>query len=355
MIIGFVAIARSDELAGGGPFLRRQMVWSVLAIVAALAAAVPNYRVFGRTSPALYAVALGLLVAVYFFPAVNGARRWIRLGPIGVQPSDLAKVALVLVLARCLMYRTDLRRLRGLVAPVGLTLLPALLVVGEPDLGTALVFVPVLFVMLFVAGARARHLAGLALTGACLLPALWGQMSLEQQTRVTSLFDQAGPNETARGDAYHLRQAKQVMALGGWCGSLVAGQAVDDPGAYHLPEARSDFILCVVGERMGLVGIAVVLGLYGLFIGRGLAIAEATREPFARLAAAGLVTLVAVQAGVNTAMTVGLLPITGLSLPWISYGGSGLVTAGIIVGLLVSLAVRPGYEVTNEPFRYAAD
>jgi rod shape determining protein RodA len=241
----------------------------------------------------------------------------------------------------------------GLLLPLGLTLLPVLLILREPDLGTALVFLPVLFVMLFAAGARRVDLARLALVGLLALPLLWTQMSLEQQSRVISLFEQAGPGELATGDAYHLRQAKQMLALGGAWGSLAVGQAVDDPAVYHLPEARGDFIFCVLGERLGLPGIAGVLGLFTLLVWRGMAVAAATREPFGRLVAVGLVTLVAVQVLINTGMTVGLLPITGLSLPLVSYGGSGLVAQGLVLGLLLNIGLRPGYEMTNEPFRYA--
>ena len=351
---GWLGIARCEEITGGsGRFLRRQIVWSILAAVAMLAVTIPSYRVLCRWSYLFFLLSLGALVLVYFFDPVNGARRWIRLGPLGLQPSEFAKVAFVLAMARYLMYRENYRRPLGLLAPLGLTLLPVVLILREPDLGTALVFLPVLFVMLFVAGARRTDLAWLFAAGLLVAPFLWTQMSLEQQSRVTALFDQAGPGEIARGDAYHLRQAKQMIALGGVWGSLLGGQVVDDPAVYHLPEARSDFIFCVLGERLGIPGIAAVLGLFALLTWRGLALASATREPFGRLVAVGLITLVAVQVLINTGMTVGLLPITGLSLPLISYGGSGLLAHGLVLGLLLSIGLRPGYEVTAEPFSYA--
>jgi len=356
VLAGWLGIARCEGLTGGGGrFLRLQMVWSVLAVVAMVAASVPNYRILCRWSYVVFALGLGLLVAVYFTAPVNGARRWIRFGPVGFQPSEFAKIAFVLALARYLMYRENYRSLVGLLLPLGLTLVPVLLILREPDLGTAAVFLPVMFVMLFAAGARRIDLAGLVLAGLLVLPLLWTQMSLEQKSRVTALFEQAGPGEKAGGDAYHLRQAKQMLALGGVWGSAIAGQAVDDPAAYHLPEARSDFIFCILGERFGLVGIAVVLGLFALLVWRGLAIAGATREPFGRLVAVGLATLVAVQVLINTGMTVGLVPITGLSLPLVSYGGSGLVAQGLLLGLLVNVALRPGYEVAKEPFRYVVE
>ena len=168
------------------------------------------------------------------------------------------------------------------------------------------------------------------------------------------MFSQPGPGEAARAETYQLRQAKQMMALGGVWGSLWTGQSVENPAAYHLPEAQSDFIFCVLVERLGLVGGGVVLGLYGVLVWRGLAIAAATREPFGRLVAAGLTAMLAVQVLASAGMTVGLLPVVGLSLPLVSYGGSGLMTQGLFIGLLINVAVRPGYEVAGEPFRYVS-
>jgi cell division protein FtsW (lipid II flippase) len=354
MGLGWLGIARCEELTGGsGRFLRQQLVWSLLGIAAMLGTTIPSYRILSRWSYAALAVALGLLVLVYFFPPINGARRWIRVGMFSLQPSELAKVAWVLAMARYLMYRENHRRLVGVLWPLALTLVPVVLILREPDLGTALVFLPVLFVMLAAAGASRADLVGLVLAGLLAMPLLWTQMSHEQKSRVTSLFQQAGVGETALGDAYHLRQAKQVLSLGGVWGSLLAGQVVEDPAAYHLPEARTDFIFCILKERLGLPGVALVLGLHAFLVWRGLAIAAATREPFARLVAVGVSSLLAVQVLINTGMTVGLLPITGVSLPLVSYGGSGLLAHSLVLGLLVNIGLRPGYEVAREPFRYA--
>lgn len=353
MIAGWVGIARCEELTGGsGRYFRQQVVWSVLAVAAMFLVSLPSYRVLCRWSPAVFVVALVLLVLVYFFPPINGARRWIRLGPLGLQPSEFAKVAFVLVLARYLMYRDNYRRFLGLLLPLGITMVPVLLILREPDLGTAMVFFPVFFVMLFAAGARRIDLAKLALVGLAALPFLWTQMSLEQQSRVAALFEPSGPGDKVSAEVYHLRQAKQMIALGNVWGSLLKGQAVEDSTVYHLPEARSDFILCVLGERLGLPGLAAILALYALLAWRGLAIAAATREPFGRLVAVGLVSLLAVQVLINTGMAIGLLPITGIPLPLLSYGGSGLLAHGCSLGLLANIGLRPGYELAGEPFRY---
>jgi cell division protein FtsW (lipid II flippase) len=354
--LGWLGIARFEELTdGGGRLLHRQMAYSVLALLAMLGVSLPNYRILCRFSYALFLLALAMLMAVYFFPPINQAHRWIRLGPIGLQPSELAKVAFVLALAQYLMYRENYRRLRGLAAPLALTLVPVLLILKEPDLGTALVFLPVLFAMLFAAGARRKDLAWMVVAGLLTLPLLWTQMSLDQQSRVTALFDQPPPGQRPSDAAYQLYQAKQMRAMGGTWGSLVAGQLTEDQAAYRLPEAQSDFILCVLGERLGLPGLALALGLYVALVWRGLVIAVETREPYGRLMAVGIAALFAVEVLIHSGVSVGLLPITGLSLPLVSYGGSGLLAHALAVGLLLNVGLRPGYEVTNEPFRYVVE
>ncbi|MCX7426933.1 MAG: FtsW/RodA/SpoVE family cell cycle protein [Planctomycetia bacterium] len=352
--LGWLAIARYGDLAGlGGTMLPRQIIWSLLALAAMLGVTIPNYRVACRWSYVLFLMSLALLVAVYFFPPVNNARRWIRFGPVGLQPSEFAKIAYILALARYLMYRENHRHFGGLLLPLALTLLPVALILREPDLGTALIFLPVFFAVLFTAGSRWRDLLGLALVGVIALPALWIGMSREQQSRVTALFAQAGPTDAPDDDTYQLRQAKQMLALGGTWGSLLTGQTVEDPVAYRLPEAQTDFVFCVIGERLGLWGIACTLGLFAILIWRGLAIAAASREPFGRLVATGVTAMLAVEVLINTGMTVGLLPTTGLSLPLVSYGGSGLLAHAIMLGFVLNVGMRPGYEMAGEPFRYA--
>ncbi|HEY1603013.1 MAG TPA: FtsW/RodA/SpoVE family cell cycle protein [Pirellulales bacterium] len=353
LALGWCGIARSEELGDGtGRYLWQQVVWSLVAVAAGWLMLLPSYRVISRYTYAVFAVAIALLVAVYFFPTVHGTHRWLRVGRVGLQPSEFAKVAFVLALARYLMYRDNYRRLRGLLVPLALALVPLVLILREPDLGTSLVFLPVLFAMLYAAGARQRDLVALALCGVAALPVLWTQMSGEQRSRVTALFEQTGPGEKPTDDGYHLFQAKQMLALGGKWGSLLAGEPVDDRAVYHLPEDHTDFVFVVIIERLGWLGALAVLSLEGIVVIRSLMIAEVTREPFGRLAALGLATLVGVQTIINTAMTVGLLPITGLSLPLVSYGGSGLLAHGILLGLLVNIALRPGFEVATAPFRF---
>jgi cell division protein FtsW (lipid II flippase) len=291
---------------------------------------------------------------VYLFPPVNGARRWIRVGPLGFQPSELAKLAFVLALARYLSYRESCRRLAGLIAPVALTLVPVVLVLKEPDLGSALVFLPVLGVMLLAAGARPAHLAAAAMVAFAVAPLLWHEMSREQRSRITALVAQVEAPRQPSDDDYHLYQAKQLMALGGWTGSWLSQTPVADVRARLVPESHTDSVVSVLGERTGLVGVSVVLLLFLALIARLLRIAASSREPFGRLLAVGVATLLGVQATINAGMMVGLLPITGLTLPLVSYGGSSLLVTGASLGLAMSVAVHADYEVGPEPFVYDA-
>lgn len=352
LALGLSCIERAEQWLGtGGVYFRRQLVWSVLAVGAMVAATLPSYRILQRWSYVLFLASLPLLLAVFAFPAVNGSHRWISLGPVNVQPSEFAKLAFVLGLARYLMYRENYRRLPGMVAPVLLALVPTALVLKEPDLGTSLLFLPVLFVMLFAAGARLRNLVLVAGLGLSLVPLFWPHLRSSQRLRITSWLAQEDRGPQPRGAGYQLYQSKVMLAMGGVHGSWRQGDATDNPAAYRLPEARTDFIFSVVGERFGLVGCTATLVLFLVILLRGLSVASATREPFGRLVAVGLVALLGVQVLINTSMTVGLLPITGLTLPVMSYGGSSLLASGLAIGLLLNIAVRPGYEVSREPFR----
>ncbi|HUG91362.1 MAG TPA: FtsW/RodA/SpoVE family cell cycle protein [Planctomycetaceae bacterium] len=352
MAAGLSGIDNGDTLAGRGDYFSRQLVWILLSLPVMFAATLVSYRKLRHASVGLFAASLVLLVAVYFMPARNGAQRWIPLGVMYFQPSELAKLAWIMALAQYLMHRRNYRRLSGLLVPFGLTLLPMLLILREPDLGTALVFLPVLYAMLFAAGARPRHLALVAGLGLCVLPVLWMGMSGEQRSRVVSLFTQRDGGPRPRGDGYHLHQSKQMLVLGGVWGSAVSGRAGDEPQLYHLPAARTDFVFCLVGERWGAAGASAVLAAYLVLFASGLKIAAGTREPFGRLLAVGIVGLLATQAIINTGMTVGLMPITGLTLPLVSYGGSSLLATCVSLGLLMNVGMRRGYEMTGEPFRF---
>lgn len=354
LCIGVNAIARGDELFRLGEFAPRQRMWAVVSVVGFTAAAIWPYQRLRPLALPIYGLSLMLLVAVFFTRPKNFSYRWIPLGFMDFQPSELAKIAFILALAAYLVSRPSLRRWYGLLIPFVMMALPAVLILKEPDLGTSLLFAPTLFAMLFAAGARPRHLVVVAVLSVVSLPLLWTQMSAEQKSRVVAVFRQRTGGEAPDDDGYHLHQAKRVLALGGVFGSSMSGMPIHNVRAYHLPESRTDFVFCLIGERWGFVGCSAVLGLIAVVIGRGLAVAAQTREPFGRLLIVGIVTLLGTQAAINTSMTVGLLPITGMTLPLVSYGGSSLLTTSVSLGLILNVSLRPDDEIEGDPLAFEA-
>ncbi|MEO1999731.1 MAG: FtsW/RodA/SpoVE family cell cycle protein [Planctomycetaceae bacterium] len=353
MLIGLSGIRRGDELTGVGDLADRQTIWILMGVPAMFATTLIPYRRYRNWSHLLFAFSILLLVIVYLMPSRNGAHRWIPFGVMDFQPSELAKIAFIMALAHYLMYRKNYRTLSGLIVPFLITLVPVALILREPDLGTSLLFLPVLFSMLFAAGARPRHLVVISLMGITMLPGLWLGMSAEQRSRVVTLMVQEDTGPAPRGDGYHLHQSKQMLTLGKTWGSEVEGMTLSDPAAYHLPAGRTDFVFCLVGERWGSAGCVATLLLYLILFARGLLIAAHTREPYGRLLAVGIVVLLGSQMLINTGMTVGLMPITGMTLPLMSYGGSSLLATCVALGLLINISMRPGYEVAHDPFVYS--
>ena len=169
-------------------------------------------------------------------------------------------------------------------------------------------------------------------------------MSRDQRSRVTALWEQNQPEQSPTPAGYHLHQAKRMFALGGFWGSAIHGDTEDDGVERRVPEPHTDSIFSVFGERFGIAGCGLVLLLYALLLWRGLAAAEATREPFGRLIAVGVMAMIGFQVAINTGMLVGLLPITGLPLPLMSYGGSGLIANAVALGLVINVGARPGFD-----------
>lgn len=352
--LGLSGIARGDELAGSSQFYGKQLIWvGVAAAVLLFVNLFVNYRILAHYSLAIFCLSVCLLCVVFLFPPINGARRWIPLGFMSFQPSEVTKLAYIVALASYLRFRENYRQMSGLLAPFAMTLLPMALIYKEPNLGTCLLFLPVLFAMLFTAGARPRHLIAVILLGICLIPVLWLGMSREQRSRVSAMILQTDGGPAEHDDGDHLYRSKRVIALGQLWGSEWGQPLVNEPAAYYVPEARTDFVFCMIAERWGFVGCCTTLCLYALLYARGLLIAAATRDPFGRLLAVGIVTLFATQTIINSAMTVGLMPITGITLPLLSYGGSSLATTCLALGLLINVGIHRGYEMRGQPFRFA--
>lgn len=343
VFIGWAAIHRSGYLTGAtaagelgampAAFLHRQLAWSLIALTTALISASISWEGMRRSLVPACGAVLALLLLVYAMPPINGAHRWVRLGPIGLQPSEPAKLVLVAALAIWLGRRPP-DRLYDLLPPTLLALVPALLVLRQPDLGSAVVLCVLLCWMLVACNTPWRLLGVLMLICLAATPLVWAGMSREQRSRITAYLHQTLPEERPDAEAYHLHQAKQVLALGGKWGSLLASAPLADPARRHLPEAHTDFILVVIGERFGWLGTGAVLGLIMLLVSSLLRAAARCEDPEVRLFVTGVAGLIACQALINAAMVVGLLPIVGLGLPFVSYGGSSLVTHAVAVGLV---------------------
>lgn len=355
----------AGKMEGIANLWKKQLVFAVIGIVGFVAANLVNYRRLGAVSYWIYAGILILLavlvvsryvVELPFAPASHNAHRWIVLHPRlpWIQPSELCKLGYILAIAWYLRYRSNYRNFSGLIGPFVLTLLPIALILVEPDLGTVMLMMPIFLTMLFVAGAKVKHLAIMILAALLLSPVLWSQMKSYQQTRISSVVLQSpwvrqkaeqhpilgrilvgGKFSTARWmrDAgYQLIQSKFAVASGGMKGYGFR----QGPFIKHkfLPDRDNDFIFATIAHQWGFLGCLSVLGLYALMVGCGLEIAANNTDPFGRLLAIGIIAMFAVEVLVNVSMTLGLMPITGLTLPFVSYGGSSLLVSMISVGLL---------------------
>lgn len=339
----------------------RQIAYLMTGVVLMLLVVWPSYQVIGRYAYLFYGVTLVLLVVLLLDARIDlpliapraNARRWIDFGLFVVQPSEFMKLALVMTLARYLRYRDSYRRWSGLVAPFLLTLVPMLLILRQPNLGTMLMLLPVLFAMLFVAGARLRHLLIIMVLGFASLPIFYFTVMQDyQRKRVQVLLNQGTTDESWHmSEGFQLRQAKIALGTGGALGTGY-GEGIF---VQHdlLPEEHNDFIFAIVGHQWGLVGGILVLAAYALIVLFGLEVATVTNDPFGRLLAVGISVMIVAQALLNICMTIGLAPISGMTLPFVSAGGSSLWTNFLALGLLVNVAQRRPMLIARPPFEYA--
>lgn len=343
-----------------GPQTARQGMFLVTGLAIFAVALVPSYQKLGRFAFAFYWLVVAMLalimldhfVDVPIVPVVRDTRRWIGVGEARVQPSEFMKLALVLALARYLRFRDSYRTWTGLVPPFLLTLLPMVLILEQPDLGTLLMLLPVLFTLLFVAGAKLSHLATIVLLGLATLPVFYFfGMKDYQRKRVEVVFRQDSDDpHWHMGPGYQLRQSKTALGLGGLTGE---GYKEGVFVRYELlPEKHNDFIFAIVGNQWGLVGGVLVILAYAIIVLVGIEVATVTNDPFGRLLAVGVVAMIAFQAMLNICMTIGRAPITGMPLPFVSAGGSSLWTNFAALGLLVNVAQRRPMLIARPPFEY---
>jgi cell division protein FtsW len=345
LVMVYSATSASAALANGDPayYLKRQGAYAGLGLLLMALLSRVDFRALRRLAPGLVVASLVLLLAVLVLGrAANGARRWISFGPAAFQPSELAKVALAVWAASYLARRRPPRTLHELWRPLGfLTVLVCGLILLEPDLGTAIGIVVMLAAMLLVAGTPTRTLgAGLGIAGTLGLVAVW----LEPYRRAR-VFSFLNPWRDAQGAGFQSVQAMIGLGSGGVFG-VGLGQSVQKVN--YLPEAHTDMIFAIIGEELGLVGATAVIVAYCAFAYTGLKIALACHDPFGKRLAAGLTALVCGQAAINLAAVMGLAPLTGIPLPFVSYGGSSLIVALGCVGILLNIAGDAGAKSVSD-------
>ena len=338
----FSSTASKQEAAGGDPalFMKRQIAYIVAGVVALLVVSFFDYRHVRALAPVIYGVTVLALILVLtpLGDVQNNARSWFNFGLFQIQPSEFAKLALVIAMAAWLAERKgDVRWLDlGLcLAMVGV--LSALIFV-EPDLGGTMVIIAILLVMLLVGGAKLRHFIALGLLGTLAIVGAFQMDLVEpyQVERITAFLD---PNPDVRSEGYNLTQAKIAIASGGLRGKGVGSENTQTDLDF-VPEQHTDFIFTAVGEQLGFMGGAALLGLFAIMIWRALRISAMARDTFGMLVAAGIAGMWAFQLFVNVGMTMGIMPITGLPLPFVSFGGSGLLMNFMAVGLLLNIHMR---------------
>jgi len=315
-------------------YAMKQLFWVFLGVTIFLGMTKFSYRRFMDASYLLYWIAIALLVGVLIFGRSRlGAQRWIDLGPFALQPSELAKLATVIALANYLgtHHRWESKKKVMLVA-LAMTLLPVLLIMQQPDLGTALLFLPMMVVIFFLWGLQYRYLIVTAALGALGIPILWNLLKGYQKNRLAVFLN---PGLDPLGAGYTALQSRIAVGSGGLFGKgfLSGTQSQLD----FVPEHHTDFIFCVIGEEWGYLGALLLLILYGLLFNSAFHVIRATTDLKAKLLGAGIIAILFAQVFINIGMSIGLMPITGLTLPLVSYGGSSFITTSVALGLFLSI------------------
>ena len=332
--VSFFAIYSATYREYGHYFIYRQLMWLGVAFVLFWITVAIGYRSLLNVSYMIYSFSLLLLVFVLAFGVIRqGAQRWIAIGSFVLQPSEFCRLATMFVLAQFLAERA--RRLgqkRSFAMGAFLVMIPFILILKQPDLGSALLFIPILLAMLFVWGVRIRYLIGVFFMGLASLPFAWFSLKTYQQKRLLVFLN---PNADPLGSGYTALQSK--IAVGSGCllgkGWLHGTQTQ----LQFVPEHHTDFIFCVIGEEFGFAGCAFLILLFCLMVGYALHIMDRTTDQRARILAAGIAAMIFFQVMINIGMTIGLAPITGITLPLVSYGGSSLIATYMALGILVSI------------------
>ncbi len=349
--------------------VRMQLIFIAIGAVGMFLFQVVNYQEIGRYAWLFYIVSLLLVIYTVMpgvrrsgfgsVPNIKGAQAWIDFGPLHLEPAELMKLAFCMVLARYLRFRSNYRSLGGLLPPFALALVPLVLILKQPALGMALLFIPALFSMLFVAGAKIKHLSGIVVLGLMFVPVVWfagtGAPVLRhlppllkeyQRARVKALLS----HDSNQAQSLDFQQEQALTAIGS--GGVTGKGFGHIPVGSRVPEAHNDMIFALIAEQFGLVGSLILLGAYVVLFAAGVEISAATREPFGRLLAVGIVAMLTSQAFLNLAVCLRLAPVTGITLPFVSYGGSSMLSSFLAAGLLLNIGQNRPLVLARSSFEY---
>lgn len=332
--MGMLALYSFSETAAGNVYFGKQLLFACLGIGAMFFIGALDYRHIARLSTLLYFVTLGVLLLVLFIgEPVRGTVGWISIGGFQVQPVEFAKLTLIVFLASFISKKsTELGEWTRLIASLFLVAIMILLVLKQPDLGSSLVLLFIWGSMILVSGIRFKHLVVLTLLGGTLLGIGWTMLADYQKARLQTFVN---PELDPRGAGYNVLQSMVAVGSGGFTGKGIGHGSQSQLN--FLPEKHTDFIFAVLSEELGLLGAGLILFLYALFLYRIQRTAERARDNVGYLISVGVFALFFVQIVVNLGMNMGLLPVTGLPAPFLSYGGSSLLASFMAVGLLLSI------------------
>ncbi|MDF2636463.1 MAG: rod shape-determining protein RodA [Pelosinus sp.] len=341
IVISLVIIGSATHINTPGEerywYVERQGMFALFNVIIVFILLNFDYKILGKFANGLYGINLVMLLAVMFVgQSALGAQRWIQIGPISLQPSEFSKLIMIIALAEMLDKKTGkLNSFKDLI-PIFLYVgIPFVLVLKQPDLGTSLVFLAILFGMLFIAGIKNKHLMIIFGAGTAFMPIFWHFLKDYQKMRLSVFLD---PNVDPLGSGYHIIQSKIAIGSGMLFGKGLFGGTQSQLN--FLPENHTDFIFAVIGEELGFIGAVFILLLYFILLYRGVKIAGAAKDNFGTLLATGITSMLTFHVLVNVGMTAGIMPVTGIPLPLMSYGVSALTTNMVSIGILLNIYMR---------------
>lgn len=336
-ILNLYSISASGE-TWGTPFYLKQVSWVLIGLVIMGGVAFVEYRYYSDFAYPIHAVALSLLILVMVFGMItSGAQRWIRIGSLSFQPSEFVKISLIIALAKFFQRPPDRDgfNLKDLPIPFLFLVVPMGFILKQPDLGTAIILSLILLSVLLFVKVRWSSLLTLGLIGGAMLPIFWGFLKEYQKRRITTFFN---PSLDPLGSGYHIIQSKVAVGSGGIFGKGFMKGTQCKLG--FLPEQHTDFIFSVLAEEWGLVGSLFLIGLYLVLILWGLRIAVSAKDRFGAILSFGVVAMLFWHVFINLGMVVGMMPVVGIPLPLLSYGGSFMISTLIGVGILLNVSMR---------------